>query len=539
MILDQHGQPYKRASIENPSTNINDPSAFDFLDSTTTQTGMRVNRLTALGHSPIWRGVNLLARDVGKLPLVTYRRVGEGKSRATDHYLYPLLRSTPNSEMTAFTWKETMMAHALLEGNGYSWIMRDPDRGRPLQIIPLLPRDTYPVRVNGRLSYCTMVNGEWDQLDAADVLHIKGLGYDGLSGYSILTLAAEPIGLGLAARNYGSRFFSNNANPDLVIEIPEAVDDKVVAEMIRSWDKMHRGLRKSHRPAVLTNGAKVNPFSVDAKRSQLLETRQFDYREVANLLNIPPHKIGDSTLQGYASLEQENQSYLNEALDPWLVRFEEEVRSKLLTEEEQATDSIVVEFLRQALLRADMAARGAYYATALGGLPWMTRDEVRGMENLNPLGGAAGELSDPANLVGSPAGDTAGDDAPAAKPKPDPIDEPGDAGSDEIGRALELALADNIARAVTRLMKDAERMRRAKSEKRDLVRHAEAIAAQISPVLAACNATRRWAPTSSVESIARSLCAWGETIEWLEDSPMVDAEAESKRIVRTILFPRS
>lgn len=506
MILDQYGQPMTRASIENPSTSLSDPAVFDLLDVTTTEAGVRINRLTALGHSPIWRGVNLLARDVAKLPLITYRRQGEGKERATDHPAYRLLRSRPNREMTAFTFKEILIAHAVLQGNGYAYILRDSDRGVPLELIPLLPHETWPVRASGVLYYVTRVNGKMERYDAANVLHIKGLGYDGLVGYSVINLAAEALGLGLAARSYGSRFFSNNANPDLVIEVPASMDDKAIWEMLRTWDRRHKGLRKSHRPAVLTNGAKVNPYSVDAKRSQLLETRGFDFREVANFLCVPPHKVGDTSRQGYASLEQENQSYLDEALDPWLVRFEEEVRAKLLTEKEQDADQIVIEFLRQALVRADMAARGAFYAAALGGMPYMTRDEVRGRENLNPLGGAAGKLADPANLVGAAGSTDAGgdpaDDPTDGNPAGDPT-----ATGDEVGRANHIRavtrnlLVDQIRRAVTRLSKDLERVRRQPDQKRDLVAaHAEAIAGQLGPALELCAAM-------SESPAARALCA--------------------------------
>lgn len=534
MILDQYGQPYQRASIENPSTNLSDPNAFDDVTSISTA-GVRVNRKSALGHSPIWRGVNLLARDIAKLPMITYRRVGEGKERAVSHSLYKLLRRRPNREMTAFTFFETLAAHAILQGNAYAYIDRDRDRGIPLELIPLLPHETWPARINGQLIYYTVVNGQMRTMDPANVLHVHGLGYDGLTGYSVLDLAAEAMGLGLAARTYGSRFFSNNANPDLVIEIPHAIDEKAITEMLRTFERRHKGLKKSHLPGILTNGAKINPYSVDAKRSQLLETRAFDYREVANFLNVPPHKVGDTSRQGYASLEQENQSYLDEALDPWLVRFELEISAKLLTEQEQNTDSIVVEFLRQALVRADLASRYAAYSSALAGMPWMTRDEVRGFENLNPLGGDAAKLADPANLTGSStaaddgsAGETDGDtdagdppaDPPAADVEEDPANRAHTAGRVELGRAIRSALLDQIYRAVKRLAKDGERAR-AQGRPIELSSHIEPIAGMLAPLLNVCANFHGRASDDATE-IAGRMCtsAMAElSDEWIEVYP--------------------
>lgn len=372
---------------ENPRFNINSAEAWEtFVGGEKSTTGVAVNYESALTYSPWWRGINLISRDVAKLPLMVYRRNGEGKDRDTEHAAYRLLRYKPNREMTAFVFRQTLQAHALNEGNGYAFIFRD-GAGLPVELIPLPPDSVTPVRANGKLWYVLSVNGEQSRVDPTDILHIKGLGFDGLCGYSLWQKAKNSIGLGMASEEFGARYYSNGAEPRAVIEHPSKLSDKAAANLRASWNAMHQGLKNSHKVAILEEGMKLNGFSSNAKDAMLLETRQYQIRDVANWLGIPPHKLGDTTRTAFASLEQENQSYLDDALDPWLVNWEEECREKLLSEEEKTRDTHVIEFVRNALVRADLTARANYYRVALGGRAWMTQNEVRGRENLNPADG--------------------------------------------------------------------------------------------------------------------------------------------------------
>lgn len=398
------------ATPENPRFSLNDPTAWDlFLDGKPASSGQRVNGEIALTHSPWWRGVNLLSSDVGKLPLFVYLRNGEGKSRDRQHPAYPLLRRKPNPFMVAFQFKKLLTSHAVNLGNGYAYIFRGPDMS-PQELLPLDPGCTYPVRENGRLWYVTEVNGEKRKLPAEDVLHIKGLSYDGLVGYPVWEKARESLGLGLGARKYGAVYFKNSASLNIALEYPGNLGDKEVTTLRNTWERMHTGLDNVHRIGLLKGGMKLHQFGSNARDSQLLELRKFDILDVANFLNLPPHKLGDTTRTAYASVEQENLSYLSEGLDPWLVCWEEECWDKLLTEEEKAQDTHYVEFLREALLRTSLVDLGNFLRTALGGRPWMTLNEARGKMNLDPKpdgdeileplnmgkGGADNQPSDPA-----------------------------------------------------------------------------------------------------------------------------------------------
>lgn len=423
LLAPLRGSLHSRASIENPAFNLSDPAAYDNLGASPSSAGVRVGEREALSYPPMWRGINLISRDVGKLPLVVYERSGEGKNRAVAHPAYNILRYSPNAYAEAFILKQTVQAHALLRGNGYLYVFRNAG-GVPLELLILDPSTTYPVRENGVLWYVTTVGGEDRRLSSSDVIHIRGLGFDGLVGYDAITYMRECLGRGIAAATFASMYFKNSARPSVVLEHPMRLSEAAQKRLREGWQSMHAGIENSHRMAILEEGAKLHAFSADAKDAQLLEMRQFEIRDVANLLGVPPHKLGDTSRQGYNSLEQENQSYLDDAIDPWLVVWEEACRSKLLTEQEKRDDSHVIEFLRNALVRADIKSRSDFYAKATAGHPFMTVNEVRSRENLNPLDGYD-EIAKPTNNFGGdgePAADVPADDpAPVA-----PADQPDD-----------------------------------------------------------------------------------------------------------------
>lgn len=401
-------------SVENPSVPLSQACAemFDG-DGGPTAAGVRVTRKRALGYSAVWRAVNLIAGDVGRLPVFVLKRDGAGKAPDKTHPAYRLLRRKPNPNMTAFTFRQTLQAHALTEGNGYAYVVREGSR--PVELMLLDPDRTDPVKVGGELWYVTHVptgkqnRFETVRLPATDVIHIKGLGYDGLTGYPVLKLLRDTLGKAIAARDYGSRYFKNSARPDAVIEVPQSMKEAAVDNIRSSWERIHQGIGNAHKMGILREGAKLVQYNSNARDAQLIENLEFDAREVANVFGVPAHKVGDPTKVAYNSLESENQSYHDDTLDRWLICHEEEYADKLLSEEEKANDSHSIEFARQELLRTNLTARGNYYSQAVMG-GWLARDEVRGFENLNPIpGGKGGEFTLPVNV--QPL-------ASAAKPEP-------------------------------------------------------------------------------------------------------------------------
>lgn len=393
------------ATPENPSFNLNSERDWEnFLSGPPSASGVRINRDTALTYSPFWRGVNLLARDTARLPLHNYRRKANGgRERNKEHSSYRVILRKANRYQTAFHLKLQLTAHAIAGGNGYGYIYRrgngtilppEEDGG----IVPLDPASTLPVRETignqSRVWYVTKVNGENRKLSPENVLHIKGLGYDGLVGYDVIQLARDPLGLGKAQERYRSKFFSNGAHLQIVLEAPGVIGPKQAQDILDSWGRIQGGLDNSHKTAVLHSGIKANALNNTARESQLAEGVELSIRDAANILGIPPHKLGAKTGESYASKEQENLDYLLQALDFWLVVWESECHEKLLTEDEKQDESAYFEFAREKLFETDLKTKAEYFTTGLAGKPWHTQNEARLAFNLEPIEGYD-DLADP------------------------------------------------------------------------------------------------------------------------------------------------
>lgn len=508
-------------SFENPATPLSDPDNWliDDLGGGRSATGVAVNASSTLTYSPFWRGVNLISRDVAKLPLIVYERLeGGGKERATKHPAYRLLRYRPNDAMHAVDFRKLIQAQAILQGNGCAFIER-AGSGAPGALLPVNWQRVRVLRLGGLVWYLIDVDGETVKVPASDMLHIKGLPdwtSEGLVGMSLVQKAKESIGLGLGAQEYGARFFDNDASPGAVLEHPGRLSPKAKENIVESWEKAHRGLSRKHKIAVLEEGMKINPYTVTPEEAQFLETRQFQYRDASNWLGVPPHRLGDTTRTSFASLEQENQSYLDDALDGWLVAWEAESHQKLLTERQQAADSHVIEFLRSALVRADLRVRtDAYSRAILGG--WMMPDEARERENLGPLPNGAGKVVfRPSNVTvagengrksGSPDGPAPTSQDPGgevADPARGPGDADGPAGGRDDGGPLDTLLRDAARRIVRRATLTSVRVAKGWQEPRWRAhlevlaqRHLETATGILAPVVAVAGvepaAASRWA----------------------------------------------
>jgi len=394
---------------------LSDPDDWqDLFPGMMSASGERVSRRTALTLSGLFRGVALISGTIGKIPCYCWQGSETEKSRDKTHPAHKLVRWDANSELTAFALRETMTAHAILQGNGYAYIKRGPD-GRPLRLNLLLPDRTYPVRLNGQLWYVTSIGGTLEDpnshietIHPDNILHIKGLGYDGLTGYSVLELGCNDIGGSIAKTKHEAAFFKNAATPHVIIQVPGKLTDVAFARLKASWKKSQPGgkgggLSEAHETALLEEGAVANPLTVSAVDAQLVESGKFDLVKVANWLQLAPHKVGAEGRSAFASLEQENQATLDEAFDVWFVRWELEYRRKLLTEKEKADETHFFEFVRDALLRTNLAARAAYYRMATGGRPWLSQNEVRQLENRPPMPNGD-KILDPLNMA-APGGD--------------------------------------------------------------------------------------------------------------------------------------
>ena len=432
----------------------------------------------ALAYSAVWRAYNLISEGVAKLPLNEYKRVSGGKEKDLSNPTFNLLRYEPSPNYTSKIFWQTLVGHRLLKGAGYAYIFRDK-RGAPTEFLILNPDNTMPVMVDGRLWFTTKINDEYLKLDQYNVLHVPGLGWDGLNSYSVLEYANESFSQGINAQKYGSKFFKNSARPSVVLQHPNKfTDESAVKRLKDQWNGLYQGIDNLHKTAVLEEGVTVKELSLSAQDAQLIESQKFSLIDIANWFNLPPHKLGDSSRTAYNSLEQENMAYLNEALDPILITIELECRKKLLTERQKETNSHLIEFNRAALLRADLKTRGEYYSKALGGAPWMVINEARSIENMNSAGSEYDEIILPSNNFGTTE----------EEPEPEPAAEPTEsntANTEAIDRAKS-ALDHAKQKMLKRIKKDFEN-----SVKRDEVqlfidnfdnKHKDVIKREVSPV---------------------------------------------------------
>lgn len=324
--------------------------------------GVSVDRFSVLGIPSLWRAVNLISSKVSGLPLNVYRKNPEGGRQVdVDHPAQWLLAHQPSPLYTPNIWLQTTIAHALLHGNSYSMILRD-DFARPTELILLNPENVGLAVENGRIVYLAMVGTETRKILSENMFHLKGLGHDGLIGYSVITLLAEAFGLSIAAQRYGSTYFRNNGNSGLmIIKVPGNLDPDKAEKVRREWDKMHTGVSNAHRYAVVGANMDIQSFPMPSADSmQVLQTREFEVAcGIANITGVPAFKLGVKVATAYNSINEEQRSFLLDTIDPWLRNLESEAAVKLLTENQRLRLNRFIEFDRRKLEQADDEKRTA------------------------------------------------------------------------------------------------------------------------------------------------------------------------------------
>ena len=360
-----------------------------------TASGKYVTERSAMQMTAVYCCVRILSEAVASLPLQFYRYTDDGgKEKAVEHPLYFLLHDEPNPEMTSFIFRETLMTHLLLWGNAYSQIIRN-GKGEVVALYPLMPdRMKVDRDEHGRLYYEYTVYDSDDvdgrkgtdkvgrtvRLHPHDVLHIPGLGFDGLVGYSPIAMAKNAIGLAIATEEYGSKFFANGAAPSGVLEHPGTIKDP--SKVRESWQATFGGSGNANKIAVLEEGMKYTPISISPEQAQFLETRKFQIDEIARIFRVPPHMIGDLEKSSFNNIEQQSLEFVKYTLDPWVSRWEQAMVRALLTPDEKK--KYFFKFNVDGLLRGDYQSRTNGYATARQN-GWMSANDIRELENLDRI----------------------------------------------------------------------------------------------------------------------------------------------------------
>jgi HK97 family phage portal protein len=348
--------------------------------------GEHVTPLSAMQSATVHACVRVLSEDVGKLPLILYRRTKDGgKERVPDHPLYRVLRTRPNAWQSPISFLGMGQTHIELRGAAFAFITRVGGKVRELLPIPA-DRVRVEQREDWSPHFYVRTNNAEREVPATDMLYVPGLSMDGVTGITPITFARESIGLALAMEKHGGRLFRNSARPSGILERPAgapALKKDAAQMLVDSFNEKYSG-DGQHRTALLEEGTTFRPITMTSEDAQFLETRQYQRTEICGVFRVPPPKIGDHTRSTFNNIEQLSLDYLSDSLVPRLVRWEQAINRCCLTPEEQ--DEFFVEFLVDAVLRSDVVSRYNAYGIAIqNGI--MSPNEARVKENLNPRAG--------------------------------------------------------------------------------------------------------------------------------------------------------
>lgn len=372
---------------------------------------VHVDENTALTYSAVFACVRIIAETMGVLGVDVYQQLpGDRRRKLEDDPAAVLLGLNPNSEMGPMLFREVLTAHALLWGNGYGEIERDR-MGRPVALWPIEPHRVTPIRNrNGKLLYrVQQPSGGTVVLEAAQVFHLRGLGYDGVQGYSVVALARDSIALGLTAERFGSQLFGSGGRPSGVLEFPGQLDPEGRVALREQWEGAYGGNR-SGRVAVLEQGLKFTPLSIPPDDAQFLETRKLQVVEVCRWFRVPPHLVQDLERATFSNIEEQGIGFVQHTMLPWVRRHEQEAERKLT-----ADPSRRVRYNLDTLLRGNVQAR--FQAYSIGRQwGWMSANDVRRLEGMDPVDGLD-EYLRPLNMVDATEPAPAADAPAAAEPK--------------------------------------------------------------------------------------------------------------------------
>jgi HK97 family phage portal protein len=381
------------------------------LGGASTYAGPAVNEDSAMRYGAVYACIRIISESIASLPLVLYKQSGRNKTKATTHPLYPILHDLANPLMTALEWRELMLSHTLAWGNGYSEKEMN-GFGQTVALWPLNPAKMEDVQlVNGEAWYFyRLPDNTLQRIPGYRIHHLKGLG-NGLIGHSPISVAAkQAIGLGLAAEEYGSRFYSNGARPGLILRHPGKLSDKAKISLRESFNSEHQGLSNAHRTKVLEEGMDVTAIGIPNNEAQFLETRKFQVTEIARIYRVPPHMLGDLDRATFSNIEQQSINFVMYTLMPWLVRHEQAIYRDLLNESDRKT--IFAKYIVEGMLRGDALSRYQSYQLAINNTI-LTPNEIRELEDRNPVDGGD-KLFTPLNMI------ALGEKPPTPAPAPTP-----------------------------------------------------------------------------------------------------------------------
>jgi HK97 family phage portal protein len=378
----------ERRSIENPAVPLSSANISEVF-STSTPSGVSVTSDKALGLTAFWAGVRVISQTIAGLPCKPYERTPNGRRLADEHEVYQVLQVRPNPMMSPFTFREIRAAHCLTWGNSYAEIERD-NAGRVMALWPLLPDRTGVEIKDGKKLYWTIINNNKIYLASDKVLHVPGLGFDGLQGYNVIKVHRDSLGLSIAANEYGSTFFGNSGRPSGVLSHPGSIEPADRTQLREEWNQMHSGLTRAQRTAVLWGGMTWTPITLPPEEAQFLQTRDMQIEEIARILMINPiflQHFSKVTTWG-SGVMQFLTAFSKFTILPWLEREEDALNYELFKESERG--KYYVKYSIEELMRGDPKMQAEILEIERrNGI--VNADEWRQLKEENPLPGGLGK----------------------------------------------------------------------------------------------------------------------------------------------------
>lgn len=418
-----------RNMLDNPSVNLNDPSAYDFLTSSyQTDAGINVGPRAALRLPPVWQAVNQISGGIMVIPLDAYRKDAKlGRVVASDHPAHRLIHEQASDDVTSPDLWQTAMVHALIWNNAFIWIQRRGD-GTPIGLYNLLPDRTAPEIINGQLSYMTETTRKdgspWLRpLPASDVIHIRGISFDGICGLDIVEHARHSWALALAHQKFEAKLFKNGVRAGGILEIPANFTAKA-ANTLEEGFRKKTGENEWFKTVIVRDGAKFHQQTFDPQSAQIVELGEAKVRDLARWFNLAPSRLGISDSVSYNSKSEDKQSFLDDTLQPWLIKIAAQCKMRLLTPAD-IKSGIYIEHNTSVFLRMNLKDR--YTAYGMGYGRWLNRNDIRSFENM-PDTGEEGNKFVEVPVIGNTTGgaDKSGNDKPrgpgkrSKRPRPTP-----------------------------------------------------------------------------------------------------------------------
>jgi len=344
--------------------------------------GENVTEHTALTYSAVWDAVGQIAGTISTLPLHLLRTDANKTIQATDKRLFRVMHSEFNPWMTAQIGREVMMSHVLMWGNCYAEIVRN-GYGDIIQLWPITPNRVRMEIKEGELIYNIKVGAEEIPLKRDQILHIPGLGFDGLQGYSVIAMARKSLGLGMALETFGALYFGQGTHPGLVVSHPNKLSPETRGNLESALNTQYSGLGNSNRLMLLDDGLKPEKIGIPPNDSQFIESRTFQISDVARWFHMPVHRLRNLDRATNNNIEAEQISWVVDTLLPWCIRLEQCYDQQLLTEPEKVRQFLYSRHNLDGQMRGNSKDRAEYYKT-MTGIGAMTINMVRQKENFDP-----------------------------------------------------------------------------------------------------------------------------------------------------------